>query len=75
MADAGREKHFDLKQGCNQLRFDIGPLDLRKGAYQLSFVIKDQTGLKNLIWTDRRDLLEVEAEFYGDAPYQIATPR
>ena len=67
----GPARKFDLEAGRNELAFEIGPVHLRKGAYRLSVIVKDANGLRNLVWTDRRDRIEVDAGFYGEGPYQV----
>ena len=62
---------IDLEHGDNTFRFRVGPINLRGGRYRISVIMKDDTGLRNLVWTDRAHVLQMKSHVYSEGPYQI----
>ena len=62
---------ISMEEGENRYDFRIGPINLRGGRYQLSVIMKDETGLRNLVWSDRAHTLTVQSQIYTEGAYQI----
>jgi lipopolysaccharide transport system ATP-binding protein len=61
----------DLEQGHNEYQFQLGPLHLNGGMYKVSVIMKDETGLRNLIWSDQSHELRTRSSIHTEGPYQI----
>ncbi len=62
---------LSLRKGSNHFRCELGPLNLRKGLYHISIVLKDSTGVKQLYWSHSRHTLKIYSDVFAEACYQI----
>jgi lipopolysaccharide transport system ATP-binding protein len=62
---------IDLNRGSNTLRIQLGPLHLKRGIYEIAFVLADSGGIGFPVWSYKQYSIRVNGPLIGAYAYQI----
>ena len=62
---------LNLKKGFNNIKIQIGPIDLNPGIYRVSLLISSRNSLNALCWINNGWCFKVKGDQTGNAPYEI----